>query len=66
MNENYDNCHHRKTTPTFMRNVFIYKKLDTLQKARQFPLRFYIQKAIHLTLRDFNENFAVVIYIQKA
>ena len=36
-----------------MRNVFIYKKLDTFQKARQFPLRFYIQKVIHFTLRDF-------------
>ena len=29
--------------------VFIYKKPDTFQNARQFPLRFYIQKAIHLT-----------------
>ena len=26
---------------------FIYKKPDTFQKARKFPLRFYIQKAIH-------------------
>ena len=24
-------------------NVFIYKKHDTFQKARQFPLRFYIK-----------------------
>ena len=48
-------------------NVFIYKKPDTFQKARQFPLRFYyIQKAIHLTLRDFHEIFEVGIYIQKA
>ena len=30
-----------------MRNVFIFKKPDTFQKARQFPLRFYTQKAIH-------------------
>ena len=30
-----------------LRNVFIYKKPDTFQKARQFPLRFYTQKAIH-------------------
>ena len=44
-------------------NIFIYKKLDTFQKARQFPLRFYIQKAIHLTLRDFHEIFEVGIYI---
>ena len=45
---------------------FIYKKPDTFQKARQFPLRFYIQKAIHLTLRDFQEIFEVCIYKQKA
>ena len=73
MNENYDDCHHRKTTRTLiytkskkMRNVFIYKKSDTFQKARQFPLRFYIQKAIHLTLRDFHEIFEVFIYKQQA
>ena len=48
-----------------LRNVFIYKKQDTFQKARQFPLRFYMQKAIHLTLRDFHEIFEVGIYIQK-
>ena len=74
MNENYNDCHHRKTTPTFiytkkqnkLRNVFIYKKPDTFQKARQFPLRFYIQKSIHLTLRDFHEIFEVGIYIQKS
>ena len=30
----------------------IYKNLDTLQKARQSPLRFYIQKSWHFTLRD--------------
>ena len=46
--------------------VFIYKNPDTFQKARQFPLRFYIQKAIHLALRDFHEVFEVGIYIQKA
>ena len=47
-------------------NIVIYKKQDTFQKARKFPLRFYIQKAIHLTLRDFHEIFEVGIYIQKA
>ena len=46
-----------------LRNVFIYKKPDTFQKARQFPLRLYIQ---HLTLRDFHEIFEVGIYTQKA
>ena len=49
-----------------LRNIFIFKKLDNFQKARQFPLRFYIQKAIHLTLWDFHEIFEVGIYIQKA
>ena len=44
-----------------MRNGFIYKKPDTFQKAKQFPLRFYIQNAIHLTLRDFHEIFEVGI-----
>ena len=71
---NYDDCHQRKTTRTFIykkiktkkRNVIIYKNPDTFQKARQFPLRFYIQKALHLTLRDFHEIFEVGIYIQKA
>ena len=74
MNENYDDCHHRKTTRTFIytksqknSQTFLYKKKpDTFQKARQFPLRFYMQKAIHLTLRDFHEIFEVGIYIQKA
>ena len=72
MNENYDDFHHRKTTRTFIYTKrkkiakrFLYKKPDTFQKARQFPLRFYIQKAIHLTLRDLHENFQVYIYIQK-
>ena len=49
-----------------LRNVFIYKKPDTFQKTRQFTLRLYIQKAIHLTLRDFHEIFEVGIFIQKA
>ena len=49
-----------------LRNVFIYKKPDTFQKAGQFPLRFYIQTSLHLKLRYFNEIFEVGIYIQKA
>ena len=68
-NENDDDCHHRKTTRTFIYikskkiwKLFIYKKPDTFQKARQFPLRFFIQKAIHLTLRDYHEIFEVGIY----
>ena len=47
-------------------NVFIYKTPDTSQKARQFLLRFYIQKARHFTFCNFHENFEVGIYIQKA
>ena len=47
-------------------NAFVYKNPDTLQKARQFLLRFYIQKARHFTLRDFHENPEVGIFIQKA
>ena len=64
MNASCDGCHNRKTTREFidkkqnqLRNVFIYKKPDTFQKAKQFSLRFCIQKAIHLTLRDFHEIF---------
>ena len=49
-----------------LRNVFIYKNLDNFQKARQFPLRFYKQKAIHLTFRYFHEIVELDIYIQKA
>ena len=45
-----------------MRNVFVYKKLDTLQKSRQMALRFYIPKVIHFTLHGFHEIFEVGIY----
>ena len=50
---------------------FICKKSKKIakrfkKKARQFPLRFYIQKAAHLTLRDFHEILEVGIYIEKA
>ena len=46
-----------------MQNVVIYKKPDTFQKARQFPLRFYIDKKED-TLRYgiFDENFKLGIY----
>ena len=72
MNDNSHDCHHRKTTRTFIYTKskknskrFIYKKQDTFQKARQFPLRFYIQKSRLLTLRDFHEIFEIAIYIYK-
>ena len=45
---------------------FMYKTPDTFEKSKQFPLRFNIQKAIHLTLPDFHEIFEVCIYIQNA
>ena len=48
-----------------MCNVFIYKNPDTLPKAIQFALRFYIQKNRHFTLRGFHEILEVGIYIQK-
>ena len=38
-------------------DVFIYKKLDTSQKARQFAIRFYIQKSGTFALRNFSLNF---------
>ena len=72
MNENYNDCHHRKTRRTFLytlksktiAKLFLHKKPYTFQKARQFPLRFYLQKAIHLTLRDFYE-FLKLAFIYK-
>ena len=48
-----------------LRNFFIYKKLDTFQKAGQFPLRLYIKIAIYLKLRYFNEFIDACIYIKK-
>ena len=50
MNENYDDCHHRKKTGTFidtksnlfLRNVFIYAKSQTLlKKLDNFRYVFY-------------------------
>ena len=45
---------------------FIYKNPDTFQKAGDFRYVFCIQKSIHLTLRDFHENFELGIYIKNA
>ena len=41
-----------------LRDVFIYKKLDYSQKARQFAIRFYIQKSGTFALRDFSLDVA--------
>ena len=65
MNENYNDCHQQKTICMFLvlqrvkncETFFIYKKRDTLQKARQFLLLFNIQKAWHFTLHNFSWNF---------
>ena len=51
-------------------HVSIYKKAKKakgfyIQKARQFPLRFYIQNVWHFMLRNFHEMFEVGIYIKK-
>ena len=47
----------QKTKISAKRFYILYKKLDSLQKARQFALHFYSQKARHFTLRDFHEIF---------
>ena len=44
--------------------VFIHKKPDTLQKARQFPLSFHIKKLDTLRYVIFHEIFEVDIFIQ--
>ena len=49
-----------------LRNVYTYKKPETLQKTRQFASRFYIQKDKHFTLRNFLWILQVGIYIQNA
>ena len=56
-------------------NIFIFKKPDTFQKARQFPLRFYIQKrngiclafckvSGFLYIKKFLHFFAFCLYIR--
>ena len=62
---NYNDCHQRETTCPFyiyknqkiLQGVSIYKNPDTSQRARQFPLRFYIQKSGHFALRKCSLNF---------
>ena len=36
------------------KRLYIYKKPDTLQKARQFALRCYSQKSRHFMLHNFS------------
>ena len=40
-----------------LHDVFIYKKLDTSKKARQFTLRILYKKAWNFALRNFPWNF---------
>ena len=72
MNENYNDCHHQKTTCTFLYTQklkiakrFYIQKPYLFQKARQFPLCFYIQKRIYFTLRDFFNEFLKLVFLYK-
>ena len=47
-----------------LRYVFIYKKPDTFQKARQFPLRFIYKKLDTLRYAIVHEILEVGTYIQ--
>ena len=42
-----------------LRDIFINKRVDTSQKARQFELRLYIQKYGHFMLRDLHGIFEI-------
>ena len=42
-----------------LQNNLIYKNIDTLQKARQFALRFYMQKYGHLALNNVHKNVEI-------
>ena len=48
-----------------MSNVFIYRKTDTLQKVRQFMLRFYIQKRMTLYVMQFFMKILQLVFIYK-
>ena len=51
----------QKALHSALRDVFIYKKPDTSQKARQFVLRFYIKKILtHCVKRFFMEFLKLV------
>ena len=43
--------------------IYINKKTDTLQKARQVELHFYSQKSRHFTIRVLYDIFEISIYI---
>ena len=51
---------------TKLRNVFIYNKPDTFQKAIQFTLSCIYKKQDNLYFAISHKSFGVGIYIQKA
>ena len=73
MNENYNEYHQRNTMCTFyiykwqnkLQKIYIYRKIDTLQKARQFASRFIYKKPDTLRYAICHEIFEVSIYVQK-
>ena len=71
MNENYNDCHHRKTTRTYIYKKqkvskrFYIQNADTFQKARQFPLRFYIHKKPYTLHLGFLMKFIKLAFIYK-
>ena len=74
MNENYDDCHHRKTTRTFLytqkakklRKVLYTKSHTLFKKLDNFRYVFIYKKPYTLRYGIFHEIFEVGIYIQKA
>ena len=66
ININNNNSHQKEATCIFIyiyiskhceTFIYIYKKHDTLQKSKQFQLRFYLQKSRHFPLCNFLWNF---------
>ena len=74
MDENYDDCHHRKTTRTFIFTkckksceTFLFTKSQTLfKKLDSFRYAFKYKKRYIDVTEFFYEIFEVSIYIQKA
>ena len=74
MNENYNDCHHQKTTRTFyihkkQKNceTYLYTKSPTLfKKLDNFRYVFIYKKQDTLRHGNFHGNFEFGIYIQKA
>ena len=72
MNENYNDCHYRKTTRTLIYTKskkiakhFIMQKARHFSKSQTISVTFYIKKRYTLSHVIFHEIFEVGIYIQK-